>query len=311
MVNIGDKVMTIKTSNGERVAIPLATPAVGDKVLMMRTTNGERVAVPLGHPSVGDKVLAYRLSTGEFVCLFPGGGGSGGGDIPITVMPPGNFSALRTGPSTADLDWLLGEGNDAVRIVRRTDRYPTSITDGVVAYEGAGSSAEDSGLDYRQGYYYSAWGRAGSKCSNGYLTDRIGAYGSNPPGTYYLSALSDYAVGAGGTASSFVNCLGNNSSYTYMGYQGWLEARFDSIDLALGSVVVTIGENTGGLFQLTLNPLNYIYPNFYTWDVNGINEIYQISFILPRTIRIYTTNGAGYSGVHAFGNIMWVKAIVP
>ncbi len=155
------------------MAIRSGTISVGDKVVLVTGVNGQRYAVKPASPQVGDKVILYPLRNGGYACLFPAGAEGEEGEPSHPVMPPANFHAFRTGPSTADLDWFPGEGNTAVRIMRRSDRYPTHIRDGTVAYEGGGDEVEDTGLDYRLPYYYCAWGKEGSKYSNGYLMDEI------------------------------------------------------------------------------------------------------------------------------------------
>lgn len=174
-LQVGDKVVAIPLRDGGRVTVRSGTISVGDKVVLIPGANGQIYAVSPASPQVGDKVIVYPLRNGGHVCLASAD--DEGGSSP-SVMPPGNFAAVRTGPGAADLKWLPGEGNTAVRIVRRPDRYPVHINDGTVAYEGAGDEATDSGLDFRLSYYYCAWGKAGSKYSNGYLMDRIWPWGT-------------------------------------------------------------------------------------------------------------------------------------
>jgi hypothetical protein len=174
-LQVGDKAVAIPLRDGGRVTVRSGTISVGDKAVLIPGANGQIYAVRPASPQVGDKVIVYPLRNGGHVCLASAD--DEGGSSP-SVMPPGNFNVMRTGPSTADLKWLPGEGNTAVRIVRRPDRYPTHINDGAVAYEGAGDELTDSGLDFRLPYYYCAWGKAGSKYSNGYLMDAIPKWGT-------------------------------------------------------------------------------------------------------------------------------------
>lgn len=176
-LNVGDKVVMVPLRGGGLAAVRSGEIAVGDKVVVIPGKNGERFVVKPATPAVGDRVIVYPLRNGQYVCLASAD--ESGGSSP-SVLPPANFSALRSGPSTATLKWALNSGNTAVRIVRRPDRYPTTISDGSVVYEGAATSLEDSGLDFRSRYYYCAWGKAGSRYSNGYLTSRIGWYGYYP-----------------------------------------------------------------------------------------------------------------------------------
>lgn len=175
-LQVGDKAVAIPLRDGGRVAVRSGTISVGDKAVLIPGANGQIYAVRPASPQVGDKVILYPLRNGGHVCLASADADDGGSSP--SVMPPGNFHAMRTGPSTADLEWLPGEGNTAVRIVRRPDRYPVRINDGTVVYEGAGDETTDSGLDFRLPYYYCAWGKAGSKYSNGYLMDWVGAWGT-------------------------------------------------------------------------------------------------------------------------------------
>uniref|UniRef100_UPI00272E16AA hypothetical protein n=1 Tax=Methanoculleus sp. TaxID=90427 RepID=UPI00272E16AA len=185
-LQVGDKVVTLPLRDGGRVTVRSGTISVGDKAVLIPGANGQIYAVKPASPQVGDKVILYPLRNGGHVCLASAD--DEGGSSP-SVMPPGNFSAVRTGPSAADLDWLPGEGNTAVRIVRRPDRYPVHINDGTVVYESAGSETTDAGLDYRLPYYYCAWGKAGSTYSNGYLMTQIPKwYGSQSNPTQICEA---------------------------------------------------------------------------------------------------------------------------
>lgn len=181
-LQVGDKAVVIPLRDGGRVAVRSGTISVGGKAVLIPGANGQIYAVRPASPQVGDKVILYPLRNGGHVCLASG-------SFP-SVMPPGNFDARRTGPSTADLKWLPGEGNTAVRIVRRPDRYPVHINDGTVAYEGAGREATDSGLGSRDSYYYCAWGKAGSDYSNEYLMDRIYPWGLQSDPVHVCDAWS-------------------------------------------------------------------------------------------------------------------------
>lgn len=184
-LQVGDKVVAIPLRDGGRVTVRSGTISVGDKAVLIPGANGQIYAVRPASPQVGDRVIVYPLRGGGYACLAPAGSDDGGGGSSPSVMPPGNFSAIRTGPGTADLKWALGAGNTEVRIVRLPgvgqippDRYPRSINDGSVAYTGDGTKHTDTGLDGRYAYYYCAWGKAGSQYSNGYLMAVVGAWGS-------------------------------------------------------------------------------------------------------------------------------------
>jgi hypothetical protein len=273
-LQVGDKVVAIPLRDGGRVAVRSGDISVGDKAVLIPGANGQVYAVRPASPQVGDRVIVYPLRNGGHVCLASAD--DDGWSSP-SVMPPGNFDVRRTGPGTADLEWLPGEGNTAVRIVRRPDRYPVHINDGTTVYEGAGREATDSGLDWQLPYYYCAWGKAGSKYSNGYLMDWVGAWGSQSdpvhlcdpwretmPGRlyrvcrgpfvyYWDGAGSVYATGSPDNSSGF-RCVGGAGLNIY-GPKGWAQPNLWS---------------TGGTIKLNgvLNPgrneIYYCIINFET-----------------------------------------------
>jgi hypothetical protein len=294
-LQVGDKAVVIPLRDGGRVAVRSGTLSVGDKAVLIPGANGQIYAVRPASPQVGDKVILYPLRNGGHVCLASAD--DEGGSSP-SVMPPGNFDARRTGPSTADLKWLPGEGNTAVRIVRRPDRYPVHINDGTVAYEGAGREATDTGLDRRLPYYYCAWGRAGSKYSNGYLMDMVGAWGTSVAS--WLVSVVDHDAQ---NPSSNSNCLGPNPNWqsaTQLGPDGWIKVAFDPKSNLHAHSRVTVYEGTAVppyLFSVDLNPNAYIYPNCYSWTpVPGHSETYDIGFIYPNILYVKNVGGTSLSG---------------
>lgn len=243
-LQVGDKTVVIPLRDGGRVTVRSGTISVGDKAVLIPGANGQIYAVRPASPQVGDRVIVYPLRNGGHVCLASADADDGGSSP--SVMPPGNFHAMRTGPGTADLDWLPGEGNTAVRIVRRSGRYPVHINDGTVAYEGAGDETTDIGLDFRLNYYYCAWGKAGAKYSNGYLMAVVGAWWGPQSGPLHLcdpwkevmpgrlyqvtrgpfeyywdGAGSVYATGSPDNSSGF-RCVGGAGLGIY-GPKGWAQ----------------------------------------------------------------------------------------
>ena len=76
---------------------------------------------------------------------------------PDTVLPgkPISFSATP-GNSQVGLSWTNPSDDDfsGVKILRRTDYYPISPTNGTVVYQGAGASYTDTGLTNSTTYFY-------------------------------------------------------------------------------------------------------------------------------------------------------------
>ena len=123
--------------------------------------NGTSIGT-LSHASqlAGDSVGRIRFSridnlnaTGEYVYLD---------DITIgDVNPPSavtNFKAAG-GDAQVALSWTNPTSTDfaGVKILYKTDNYPTSATDGTAVYTGIGTSYTHSGLTNGTKYYYSAF----------------------------------------------------------------------------------------------------------------------------------------------------------
>ncbi|RKY93402.1 MAG: hypothetical protein DRQ06_06785, partial [Candidatus Hydrothermota bacterium] len=94
--------------------------------------------------------------------------------------PPSNFKATSINTTTISLSWTKGDGAETTVIVRKTGSYPTSISDGVVVYNGTGTSYTDSGLSAGTGYYYRAWSYANGEYSSSYDSAMNYTYPSKP-----------------------------------------------------------------------------------------------------------------------------------
>jgi len=259
------------------VTVRSGTISVGDKAVLIPGANGQIYAVRPASPQVGDKVILYPLRNGGHVCLASAGASGGGGVSSPSVMPPGNFYAWRTGPSTAYLEWLPGEGNTAVRIVRRSDTYPAFPGDGVQVYSGAadGSPYVDEGLDPAKSYYYRIWGIRDGVLSEGYQSAMVTTLVQSPPlhlcdpwretmpgrlyqvnrgpfEYYWDGAGSVYATGSPDNSSGF-RCVGGAGLNIY-GPKGWAQPNLWS---------------TGGAIKLNnvLNPgRNEIYYGIVNFE---------------------------------------------
>lgn len=75
-------------------------------------------------------------------------------------LVPAVPTALATdtpGTNSLHLSWTKGSGAYTTHIRRKAGSYPTSISDGVQAYNSTGSSCTDNGLLDNTAYYYRAW----------------------------------------------------------------------------------------------------------------------------------------------------------
>ncbi len=76
-------------------------------------------------------------------------------------IPPANVSDFTAAPGDGQntLTWINPSDIDfaGVKILRRTDRFPTAPDDGTIVYDGVGISTLDSGLTNGITYYYTAF----------------------------------------------------------------------------------------------------------------------------------------------------------
>lgn len=86
------------------------------------------------------------------------------GDYAFTTLqdstPPGNVTLTATaGDAQVQLDWTIPLDPDyaGVRIVRKTDGYPTGPNDGTLIYQGTGTSFLDTSVVNGTTYYYGAY----------------------------------------------------------------------------------------------------------------------------------------------------------
>ena len=137
-------------------------------------TAGEVVASTnhtMGIPGLATSTLYYfRLTavdtsgnisipyTGNFTTRTP--------PPPPDTTPPANPSGFTGNPGLTSiaLSWTNPTDIDfsAVRVMRRTDTYPVNPTDGILVYDGSGTSVSSSGLATSTRYYYTVFARDAS-----------------------------------------------------------------------------------------------------------------------------------------------------
>lgn len=109
-----------------------------------------------------------------------------GGDAFITFgieegypLAPTNFASVFNG-NNIDLSWTMGVRADNTIIVRGETRYPISLLDGLITYNGTATSYTDNGCSSETAtYYYSAfsWNSEYGQNENDYATTSIGGEG--------------------------------------------------------------------------------------------------------------------------------------
>ncbi len=122
------------------------------------STGSTKHSTAEGQPLVNGTTYYYTLFS------YDGAGnysqGVTGEGIPKDLIPPDpvtNFTAIG-GNQLVTLFWTNpAEDYAGTRIVRRTDRYPTSETDGNIVFDETGTGTVDAGLTNGQPYYYGAF----------------------------------------------------------------------------------------------------------------------------------------------------------
>lgn len=98
-----------------------------------------------------------------FRALARNSAGIGYGDERSFTTIPDGPTSLEATPNPdvpyyrIDLTWVTGEGAAYTRVVASTDGYPDDPTDGVLVYEGVGTSWTHAGLTPLTRYFYRAW----------------------------------------------------------------------------------------------------------------------------------------------------------
>jgi len=98
-----------------------------------------------------------------------------GGEKKFLTKPdlPSDFHAVRDNFVTQiDLSWTKGNGADRTVIVRKVGSYPVNRSDGLLIYNGTGSTYFDGAVVAGTHYYYRAW----SYCSEGGLFQYSDSY---------------------------------------------------------------------------------------------------------------------------------------
>ncbi|RLF42791.1 MAG: hypothetical protein DRN18_01730 [Thermoplasmata archaeon] len=87
-----------------------------------------------------------------------------------TPDPPSNLKATSINTTTISLSWTKSPDTNTTVVVRKTGSYPTSVTDGVIVYNGTAESFTDTGLNPGTAYYYRAWSWAANAFSQSYTS---------------------------------------------------------------------------------------------------------------------------------------------
>lgn len=137
---------------------------------------------------------------------------------------PGTITSFTATPDNKQitLSWAIPADTDyaGVKILRKTGSYPTSINDGEVVYDNAGSSYTDTGLTNGTTYYYRAFTYDESGNINSTTTNQQVSMTANHyyyyEGTEYTSWVVDVSGGTGAQSeeASYIDLspVGSSSS---------------------------------------------------------------------------------------------------
>jgi len=179
---------------------------------------------------------------------------------------PSNLNAYNPTLTSIDLTWTKGIGADKTNILRKTDGYPSSPTDGTQVYFGAGKSFTDAGLNTETTYYYRAWSyyTAIDAYSTGYSQDyeATNAPPNNPPN------MPSNPAPANGATNIQIN--------TDLSWTGGDPNNGDTVtyDVYFGTTSTPSKILPGNQSSTTYNPgsLNYLttyYWRIIAWDNHG------------------------------------------
>jgi len=131
----------------------------------------------ISHSVLLDGLLANTIYRFEIIAIDRGGNRTSSGDrtfktlAPPDIAPPANVSNFEaiSGDSQITLKWQNPPEPDflIVKVMRSTEFYPASPTEGILIYDGKGVSFVDIGLSNGIRYYYTA-----------FAYDKIGNYAS-------------------------------------------------------------------------------------------------------------------------------------
>jgi len=172
---------------------------------------------------------------------------------------PGNVTGISGSATghTISLSWTKGAGSNNTVIRYSTSSYPTSLTEGTLAYNDTGTSTTVTGLDTNTTYYFSFWSY---DAESGYYSQNYTTYNKTtpdvPPSPSNLVATTHNhtAINLSWSASTSVNSVLVRKTGSYPANQ------------SDGTIVFN---NTGTSYQDTgLTPSTHYY--YRLWTYNGL-----------------------------------------
>lgn len=168
-----------------------------------------------------------------------------GEQVPLALpsFPPVDFTITQSDVDTATLTWEMGLFADTTVIRVQKDSYPSSPTDGWEAYNGAGITTDDVGLNLEvDSYYYRAWSyNEEYGYSEEYAEGRIGG------GSMFQLGLIVLALGF--TVSGYIF---RKSALAYAAAGCWVLLGFFAFQLSSSSNPTQITDVYMGLFWLCM-----------------------------------------------------------
>lgn len=90
------------------------------------------------------------------------------------ISEPSDLSVSYVSSGTVSVSWIIGDGSYMTKVMYKEALYPSSHSDGNIAYFGSGSSTTLSGLTSGVTYYFRAWSYSpASNWSTNYDSDMI------------------------------------------------------------------------------------------------------------------------------------------
>lgn len=253
----------------------------------------------------------------------------------IIPNSPSVFNSINKSGTTdtISLTWIKGDYATHTRIMYKKTYFPSSITDGILAYNNTGTSYDLTGLDKNTIYFFSAWGYDGTYWSTSYYItcNRTVTIIS---GSTALTVYNNTAHTTGNYATSYNSTTGNKIWLNFTGalpifnhYENIINAtgthQYNTVNsgYTINSWANYTG-NTSGVSSYA-NKTIYIFLNghgfFDSWNGSVNTNIQNISILMDsnKTITGNFTENETYnednyflSGILIFDNFQFSLLIL-
>lgn len=213
-----------------------------------------------------------------------------------SLNPPTDFKAIPRSSTEISSTWVKGVGASQTLVRYKVGSYPTTTSDGTLAYNGTRGSCTITGLTPGTTYGIKAWGYDAGGFSTSNVTEMATTFLGEAPGDSPFTAPGELPNFWG--PPSYTN-LSNIPFYENF------NARADDIGMDRGNFwmmifwmfAITIG---AGLFMMTKDPTWGMFGVsigvVWGWQAGPIPGVWMLVYVVAAIIIIYVL---GKGGAHA------------